>query len=465
MSGYATVDPTTNEVVARFPAASDQEALDALAASHRAFAPWAALTVGERALIIARAAELLRENGEQLARLTTQEMGKPITQARGEVALVASIFDYYASSGPGLIEDEELDIAGSGRAVVRTSPLGPLLGIMPWNFPYYQVGRFVAPNLLLGNTILVKHAESCPQQALRFAELLVDAGVPDGVYQNVFLTIDQVADMIGSPLLHGVSLTGSERAGRAVGELAGRHLKKCVLELGGSDPMIVLDGADVQSAVHAALLGRFGNAGQVCTSTKRLIIEDSLYDEFAELFVAGTADWSYGDPTVESTRMGPLSSTRARQDLASQVDDAVNKGATVLVGGAVPEGPGAYYPATVLTNVTSEMTAFHEELFGPVAVLYRVDSADDAISLANSSRFGLGAAVFAQDDDSAAAVADRLEVGMVGLNTTIKSAPDLPFGGVKASGLGRELGRFGLDEFCNKKLVRQLITTPDSAST
>jgi succinate-semialdehyde dehydrogenase/glutarate-semialdehyde dehydrogenase len=257
-------------------------------------------------------------------------------------------------------------------------------------------------------------------------------------------------------VLQGVSLTGSERAGSAVGELAGRHMKKAVLELGGSDPFIVLPGADLDKAVTAAVTGRFGNAGQVCTSSKRMIVESSVYEQFLDGFVAKTREWQLGDPTSEATKLGPMASLSARTDLIGQVKDAVAKGAHVHLGGHVPDGPGAFYPATVLTGVTPNMRAFREELFGPVAVIYQVDSVDEAIELANDSPYGLGSAVFTCDLDQADDVANRLDVGMVGLNTTVKSAPDLPFGGVKNSGIGRELGRFGLDEFANKKLVRIL---------
>lgn len=456
MSKYATVNPATGELVQRFETMSDADADRALVRAHQAYLDWRGVSLKERAAVIGRVADLFRQNSAELAQLMTLEMGKPVTQAKGEVELSAAIFEYYATTGPDLLADETLDIAGSGRAIVRTAPIGALLGIMPWNFPYYQAARFVAPNLLLGNTILLKHAANCPQQALRLAEMLEVAGAPTGVYQNVFATTDQVATMIASPMLQGVSLTGSERAGSAVGELAGRHLKKAVLELGGSDPFIVLPGADLDKAVSAAVTGRFGNAGQVCTSSKRMIVDSSVFGEFLDGFVAKAGEWQLGDPTSEHTKLGPMASLSARTDLVGQVEDAVAKGATVHLGGQVPNGPGAFYPATVLTGVTPNMRAFHEELFGPVAVLYQVDSVDEAISLANDSPYGLGSAVFAGDLDEADEVADRLDVGMVGLNTTVKSAPDLPFGGVKNSGIGRELGRFGLDEFANKKLVRIL---------
>jgi acyl-CoA reductase-like NAD-dependent aldehyde dehydrogenase len=456
MGKYATINPATGEVVQGFDTMSDADADQALTRAHEAYLDWRNIELKERAAVLGRVADLFRQNATDLAELTTLEMGKPITQAKGEVELSAAIFEYYATKGPDLLADETLDIAGAGKAIVRTAPIGALLGIMPWNFPYYPAARFVAPNLLLGNTILLKHAANCPQQALRLAELLEVAGAPPGVYQNVFATTDQVATMLASPLLQGVSLTGSERAGSAVGELAGQHLKKCVLELGGSDPFIVLPGADIGNAVSAAVAGRFGNAGQVCTSSKRMIVESSVFDEFLHGFVTKAGQRRLGDPMSEDTKLGPMASVAARSHLIDQVEDAVTKGAQVHLGGEVPQGPGAFYPATVLSAVTPAMRAFHEELFGPVAVLHQVESVNEAIELANDSPYGLGGAVFTRDEAEAHYVANRLDVGMVGVNTTIKSAPDLPFGGVKNSGIGRELGRFGLDEFANKKLVRIL---------
>lgn len=454
MTRYATINPVTGQTLKEFATISDDEARRALGDAHQAYAGWRSQPLSERADVLRRVASLYRELSDDLAALMTLEMGKPVSQARAEIALSASIFEYYADQGPALLEDEELDIAGSGRAVVRTAPIGVVLGVMPWNFPHYQVARFVAPNLLLGNTIVLKHAGSCPQQALRIAEMVTEAGAPYGVYQNLFASNEQIADMIADPRLQGVSLTGSERAGSIIGGLAGQHMKKCVLELGGSDPFIVLSDADVEQAVAAAVPARFGNAGQTCTSSKRFIVEDGVYDEFLRKFVEKTAEWFTGDPTDERTKLGPMASVAARDDLAAQVQEAVDKGAVVHAGAEVPDGPGAYYPATVLTDLDPSMRAYREELFGPVAMVHRVDSVDHAIEVANDSPFGLGSAVFTRDDQQAAYVADRLDVGMVGLNTTVKSAPDLPFGGVKSSGIGRELGRFGLDEFSNKKLVR-----------
>lgn len=454
MKKYATVDPTSGNVVQEFDSMTDTEVAASLKRSHAAYKSWHTKDLAERCALLQQIADLHRQHSVDLAKLMTLEMGKPIVQAKAEVELSAAIYEYYATSGEKLLADEELDIAGAGRALVRTAPIGPLLGVMPWNFPYYQMARFVAPNLLLGNTILLKHASNCPQQALRIEEIIHAAGAPGGVYQNLFATSGQVADLIASPELQGVSLTGSERAGSAIGAVAGRHLKKCVLELGGSDPFLVLPAADVEKAASAAAAGRFGNAGQACTSSKRFIIDSSNWDSFLEAFLAEASKWQSGDPMSEDTRLGPMSSSQARAELAEQVDDAITKGATVHLGGKIPEGRGAYYPATILSGITPEMRAYREELFGPVAVLHRVNSVDEAINLANDTPYGLGSAVFTNDEKQAAYVTDRLEVGMVGINTTIKSAPDLPFGGVKSSGIGRELGKYGLNEFANKKLVR-----------
>ena len=458
MSKYASVDPATGSVVKEFDSMADSEVDGAVEAAHAAYLSWRRADLAERTGLLQRIADAYREHSDELAELMTTEMGKPVAQAKGEVALAASIFEYYATTGPRFLEEERLDIAGKGSAVVRTESIGALVGIMPWNYPHYQVARFVAPNLLLGNTILLKHASNCPQQALRIADLIDAAGAPPGVYQNAFATNDQVARMIAHPVVQGVSLTGSERAGQAVGSVAGAHMKKCVLELGGSDPFIVLADADVPSAAREAATGRFANAGQACTSSKRIIVEDAVWDSFLEEFLGQARQWELGDPTRSETKLGPMASVAGRADLQEQVQDAVAKGATVHLGGTAPEGPGAFYPATLLSGVDPTMRAYREELFGPVAVLYRVASAEEAVAIANDSPFGLGAAVFGSDEAKAREVADRLEVGMVGINTTVKSAPDMPFGGVKGSGVGRELGRFGLDEFANKKLVRELAT-------
>ncbi|WP_160668316.1 NAD-dependent succinate-semialdehyde dehydrogenase [Pseudarthrobacter sp. ATCC 49987] len=454
MTAYKTVNPATGETLKEFPLATAGEVEGALAASKAAFGDWQAAPVEARAKVIARVAELYRERQDELARLIATEMGKPLAQSRGEVGLVADIYAYYAEEGPSFLKDELLDVKGGGEAIVRSAPVGPLLGIMPWNYPYYQVARFAAPNLILGNTILLKHAGSCPQSALAIEQIFQDAGLPEGAYINLFLSNEQVAEVIADGRVQGVSLTGSERAGSAVAEVAGRNLKKYVLELGGSDPFIVLDSDDLDATVKAAVSGRMGNAGQACTASKRFIILEDLYEAFVEKFTARMSAIKPGDPLLADTRFGPLSSQSAADGLIEQIQDAVDKGATLRTGGHHVDGPGAYVEPTVLTDVTPGMRAFSEELFGPAAVIYKVATVEEAIELANGSPYGLGGAVFSADTGKAKEVADRLDTGMVFINSVAETQADLPFGGVKRSGVGRELARFGMNEFVNKKLIR-----------
>ncbi|WP_028266970.1 NAD-dependent succinate-semialdehyde dehydrogenase [Arthrobacter sp. MA-N2] len=454
MGVYTTIDPATGEEFARYQEISDAE-LDALIGrSAAAYRSWRTTELAQRRAVLTRAAELHREQADELAKLLTLEMGKPIAQAKGEVALVASIYQYYADNVEEFMADELLKIKGSGTAVVRTEPIGPLVGVMPWNYPYYQVARFAAPNIALGNTIILKHARNCPQSALAIERILNEAGLPAGVYANAFISSAQVAAAVADPRVQGVSLTGSETAGAAVGAVAGRNMKKSVLELGGSDPFIVLEDADIDAAAAAGVVGRLSNGGQACTASKRFLVEDGVYDQFVEKFVAGMAGWQPGDPTSPETKLGPLASTAGVEELDELVQDAISHGAEVLLGGKRPDGPGAYYPPTVLAGVTPKMRAFSEELFGPVAVVYRVDSLEAAIDLANDSPFGLSSSVFTTDQQKADRAAAALEMGMVWVNSTSKSSPDLPFGGTKASGIGRELANYGFNEFSNKKLVR-----------
>jgi succinate-semialdehyde dehydrogenase/glutarate-semialdehyde dehydrogenase len=408
----------------------------------------------DRVRLLHRVADLYTKRRDELAAIVTREMGKPIFQAQIEVDIVASIYRYYAENGPAFLEDEELAVAGGGTAVVRKEGLGVLLGIMPWNFPYYQVARFAAPNLMNGNTILLKHAPQCPESALAMEEIFAEAGAPEGAYVNIFATNEQVADIIADPRVAGVSLTGSERAGSAVAEIAGRNLKKVVLELGGSDPFLVLDSANVDRAVTQAMFGRFGNAGQACNAAKRIILTEGVHDEFVDKFTAAIAGITPGDPTQADTFMGPLSSAAAVDGLAALVDDAVAKGATVLTGGSRLDRDGAWYQPTILTGVTEEMRAFSEELFGPVAVLYKVSSEAEAVALANNSVYGLGAVVQSDDLEKAQKIAAQLDAGMVYINEAPGTAAELPFGGIKRSGVGRELGKYGMDEFVNRKLVK-----------
>jgi succinate-semialdehyde dehydrogenase/glutarate-semialdehyde dehydrogenase len=452
---YATTNPATGDTERDFPSMTDEQIDAAIDASRHAYEAWRERPIQERAAVIARVAELMAERREELAQLITLEMGKLIEEARGEVDLAASIFQYYAEHGAQLTADASYDVK-DGEAKVVTRPIGPLIGVMPWNFPYYQVARFAAPNIVLGNTILLKHASINPQCALALEQLLTDAGAAEGVYTNLFVDSEKIERIIESPKVAGASLTGSEAAGQSVGEIAGRNLKKVVLELGGSDPFIVLDGENLEKTIEAAVVGRMANTGQSCVASKRFIVLEDVYDEFVKRFAEQLSKLEPGDPAQESTTLGPLSSEGAADDLQEQVDDALGKGATAVTGGHRIDRPGNYFEATLLTGVTPEMRAFSEELFGPVAVVYEVSDEKAAIELANGSRFGLGGTVIAADVAHAQVVADQIETGMVWINHPTSTQPDLPFGGVKRSGVGRELAGLGINEFVNKKLIRTL---------
>ncbi len=451
---YASVNPATGETLEEFPTLDEQGVETALARVRSGFDQWRATSPADRAAVLSKVASLYAERAEELAELISLEMGKPVREAKGEVKISSMIYAYYADLGPGLLEDERLDVPGAEETVVRKLPVGPLLGIMPWNFPYYQVARFAAPNLMLGNTVLLKHAPSCPRSALRMEELFVEAGLPADAYVNIFATNEQVADIIADPRVQGVSLTGSERAGAAVAEVAGRNLKKVVLELGGSDAFIVLDSSDMDATVKSATRGRMSNTGQACNAAKRFVVLEPYYDEFVAKLTASFAAMVPGDPLDPKTAIGPLSSRTAADTLTEQVQNAVAEGATVLTGGGRIDGPGAYVEPTLLADVRPGTRAYSEELFGPVGVVYKVSSADEAVELTNSSSFGLSGSVWSSDLDRAREVAERLEVGMAFVNEHGTTLPALPFGGVKRSGFGRELGPWGMDEFVNKKLVR-----------
>src|ERR1700733_6886817 len=431
---YQVTDPATGEVSESFPFATDAEVEGALSAATAAFAAWKRRPVAERAAIVTRIAELFTERSAELAALITKEMGKRPAQAVGEAEFCTDIFGYYADNGPALLVDKPLP--GHDSARIEYLPVGAILGVMPWNYPYYQVARFAAPNLVAGNTVILKHAENCPTSALAIAGIMREAGVPEGVYVNLFATHEQVAAMIADPRLRGVSLTGSERAGTVVAETAGRNLKKVVLELGGSDPYIILDTDDVNAAAKTAWITRMENGGQACNSNKRMIVMDSVYDDFVTALVkraTGMTPRQAGDDSA--TAYSPMVSRKAAENLLAQVQDAVSKGATLHVGGTLADGDGAYFAPAVLTGVTPDMRAYKEELFGPVAVVYKVTDDDEAVKLANVVDFGLGGAVFSTDEDRASRGAEQLEVGMANVNTPAGEGGDLPLGGTKRSGL------------------------------
>ena len=453
MSEYKVVNPANGETVKEYPTAADDQIKDALERSHKEYASWKTTPVEQRVEILRKVAAIYRERSEELAKIIQTEMGKVIPAGQGEVEISARIYEYYADNAKAFIEEEKLRGANDGDAYLLRKPTGSILGIMPWNFPYYQIARFAAPNLMLGNAIVLKHAEICPRSALAVQQIMDDAGVPAGVYTNVFATHDQIAEFIADPRVAGVSLTGSERAGSVIGALAGQHLKKAVLELGGSDPYIVLDAEDPAEAARTAWATRMYNMGQACNSNKRMIVSADIHDAFVAELVSLAEAMKPGEAADEDpTVFTPLSSRGAAEGLAEQVERARQQGATVHVGGTVTDEAGARFAPAVITGVTSEMDAYREELFGPVAVVYKVESADEALALANDSQYGLGGAVFSQDEAQAERIARQLEVGMANVNTPAGEGAEIPFGGVKRSGFGRELGPLGMDEFVNKQM-------------
>jgi succinate-semialdehyde dehydrogenase/glutarate-semialdehyde dehydrogenase len=453
MSTYAVVNPATGETVREYPEISDADLRAAIDRADKAAKSWpSSSTVAERAALVRKVGELHKERSQQLAEIIVREMGKPIEQALMEVDFAGDIYGFYADNAESLMADEPIELlGGEGTAVIRRSPYGVLLGIMPWNFPYYQVARFAGPNLVIGNTILLKHAPQCPESAEAMQQIFDDAGFPEGCYENVYASNEQIEWVIADPRVHGVSVTGSERAGAAVAAIAGRNLKKVVLELGGSDPFILLGTDDVGAAAQAAAEARLDNAGQSCNAAKRFIVADELYDDFLARFREQLEGAKPGDPTSEETAIGPLSSETVADRLEDQVKRAVENGAEVVIGG---KRDGNFYEPTILTGIKPGDEASQEEFFGPVAQVYRVDSEEEAVALANQTQYGLGSYVMTTDPAQAERVADQIEAGMVYVNLVGADSPELPFGGFKRSGFGRELGRYGADEFVNKKLIR-----------
>ena len=453
MSAYAVTNPATGQVEATFPTISDAELKNAINRASVAFENWGLVSdPHERARLIHKVADLHSERREQLADIIVREMGKPRAQALGEVDFSADIYRFYADRVDSLLADEPVELlSGEGDAFVRRSPMGVLLGIMPWNFPYYQVARFAGPNLLNGNTILLKHAAQCPESAAAMQQIFIDAGFPDGAYVNIYATNEKIEWVIADPRVRGVSLTGSERAGSAVAQIAGKHLKKVVLELGGSDPFILLSTNNIDEVVEAAASARLDNTGQSCNAAKRFLIMDEYYDEFLEKLKERMFSVEPSMPNSDDSALGALSSAAAAEGLQKQVDRAVEQGATLYSAG---ERKGCFFPPAILTDVEPGTDAYREEFFGPVAQVYRVSSEAEAIQIANDTPYGLGSYVWTTDPAQAERVANLLDTGMVYVNLVLADAPELPFGGVKNSGFGRELGRYGADEFVNKKLIR-----------
>jgi succinate-semialdehyde dehydrogenase/glutarate-semialdehyde dehydrogenase len=453
MSTYAVVNPATGETVKEYPTIGDDELRAAIERADQASRTWSSSSsVGERAALVRKVGELHSERRQKLAEIIVREMGKPIEQALMEVDFAAEIYEFYAANAEDLMADEPIELlGGEGKALIRRSPFGVLLGIMPWNFPYYQVARFAGPNLVIGNTIVLKHAPQCPESAEAIHKLFAEAGFPEGAYENVYATNEQIEWVIADPRVRGVSVTGSERAGAAVAEIAGRNLKKVVLEMGGSDPFIVLGTDDLDKTVEDAAAARLDNTGQSCNAAKRFIVVDDLYEPFLEKFTTALTAVKPGDPTSSDSEIGPLSSTAAADRLEDQVKRAIDQGAKVVVGGG---REGNFFEPTVLTDIGPDNDAYREELFGPVAQVYRVSSEEEAVKLANDTPFGLGSYVMSTDPEQAERVANQIDAGMVYVNIVGADGAELPFGGTKRSGFGRELGTYGADEFVNKKLIR-----------
>jgi len=454
----ASINPATGELLQSFEPFDADEVEARLAIAARAASEWAATSFVERARLLITVAELLEGELPDIAHVVTTEMGKPFAQAKGEVAKCASAFRWFAEHGESFLTDEELPVDAS-LGLVTYQPLGPVLAIMPWNFPLWQVVRFAAPAIMAGNVGLLKHAPNVCRTALLIEDLFRRAGALPGVFQTLLIGTDQVPGIIADTRVKAVTLTGSAGAGRAVAAQAGAAIKKVVLELGGSDPFIVLPSADIDRAVPVGVQARMQNTGQSCIAAKRFIVHDEVADAFIDAFVAGVAALSVGDPFDPATEVGPLVTSVARDNIEALVEDARAHGASILCGGERMVGPGGsdkagyYYLPTVIADITSEMRVATEEVFGPVALLFRVSSADEALSVANGTDFGLGSSVWTGDPDEQQQFVQGLEAGQVFVNGMVASMPELPFGGIKTSGVGRELSVHGIREFCNIKSV------------
>jgi succinate-semialdehyde dehydrogenase / glutarate-semialdehyde dehydrogenase len=450
---YQSLNPATGKLLQKFDELTDKQLEEKLATAERCFKTWKLKTYAERAVIVAKAVALMHQRVDELAHTMTLEMGKRISEAKGEVEFSANILAYYAKNAERFLANVELHPA-LGEGHMESSPIGVIFGVEPWNFPYYQLARVAGPHLMAGNVLLVKHAGCVPQCAIAFEKLWTDAGAPAGLYTNLLISHDQSNDLIDDPRIKGVALTGSVAAGRSVAARAGQNLKPSSMELGGSDAFIVLEDADLEHTIKWAVWGRMYNTGQTCCAAKRFIVVEKLADKFLEQFQAALGALKAGDPLDEKTTLGPLSTEQALVDLLKQVDVAVKHGAKVLMGGKRIGRPGSFMQPTILTDVQPDNPAFRDEFFGPVAMFFRVKDEDAAVALANDSDFGLGGSVFTKDLARGKRVASRVDTGMMFINNISWSDAELPFGGIKNSGYGRELGDMGIQEFVNKKLVR-----------
>lgn len=448
-----SVNPATGETIATYEEHSDDDVKAIVEQAHQAFAVWKATPYSERADLLRKAAEVMESRKEELAKLMATEMGKPVAGGRGEVDKCAWVCRYYADNGADFLADEAIETERS-KSYVHYEPLGVVLAVMPWNFPLWQVIRFAAPAVMAGNTGVLKHASNVTGSALAIEEIFSQAGFPKGVFSTLVIPGSRVADVIEYPEIAAVTLTGSDPAGRAVASKAGQLLKKVVLELGGSDPSIVLDDADLDLAATACATGRLINSGQSCIAAKRFVVHEDIYDEWLEKFTEKMSSTPMGDPLDETTVIGPMARSDLRDELAEQVRRSVEAGAKIHLGNDIPEGNGAFYPPTILTEVAPGMAAYSEELFGPVATVIKVGSEEEAIRVANDTEFGLGAAVYTSDTERGERIAARfIDAGSVFVNAFVASDPRLPFGGVKTSGYGRELSEMGIKEFVNAKTV------------
>jgi succinate-semialdehyde dehydrogenase / glutarate-semialdehyde dehydrogenase len=448
-----TINPATNKSLMSFDEMTSDKVEAAIVQAVSAFESWKATTYQQRADLLHKVAALLRDKKDILARLITLEMGKLIAQAEGEIMLSADIFDYYADHGARFLADTMLS-PQHGKAWIEYRPIGVLLGVEPWNFPFYQVARFAAPNIMAGNTVLVKHASIVPQCGIAIEELFKEAWAPAGIYTNLLISGKRATALVADKRIKGVSLTGSEAAGASVAAEAGQHLKKSVLELGGSDAFIVLEDASIDEAVEWAVVGRMNNNGECCIASKRFIVLEEVADEFLKKFTAKLVKLDVGDPMDPATELGPLSSEEAAVHIAEQVKRAIDQGAKLLLGGKRLDRPGAFMEPTILTDIEPGNDVYYEEFFGPVAIFYRVKDEAAAILLANDSPFGLGGCVFTQDIERGKRIARQIDTGMMFINHPTWTQADLPFGGTKGSGYGRELSELGITEFVNKKLIR-----------